>query len=43
MTGPDVAILLALGVCVVLALRTMRKRGGCCGDCSKCHRACKSE
>ncbi len=35
----DILVIGLLGLCVVLAIRSMwkdHKKGGCCGNCSKC-------
>lgn len=32
----DILLLTLIGAGVVLAVRSMKKGGGCCGDCSKC-------
>ena len=35
----DIIVIGLLGLCVVLAVRSMckdHKKGGCCGNCSKC-------
>ena len=35
----DMIVIGLLGLCVVLAIRSLwkdRKKGGCCGNCSKC-------
>lgn len=31
-----VLILALLGLWLALALRSCRRKGGCCGDCSRC-------
>ena len=35
----DMIVIVLLGLCIVLAIRSMykaNKQGGCCGNCSKC-------
>ena len=35
----DIIVIGLLGLCAVLAIRSLwkdRKKGGCCGNCSKC-------
>lgn len=40
MSGIDLVLAGAVALCVLLAVRSMRKRkengGGCCGNCSAC-------
>jgi len=35
-------IALVVGYCLYILLRP-KKRGGCCGDCARCHEKCKTQ